>query len=112
MMDDRGVVVSISGTTVLRPGMGRFPMYTSHATVDNGELVAYLTGLNNDGGGFPSTRLAIGESIVDSTAGTFTLLDVTPGSGGGLPGSGGTAAFRFVPKRGFELSEELASSRP
>lgn len=104
---DDGLVVSISGTAVLRPGARIRPAYTASVADEDGQSVSYLTGMGEGGGGFASTRLMIGQSIEDRGIGTFILMDAMTGSED-EPGGGGTSVFCFVPEEDFELSYDLA----
>ena len=84
------------------PGAPNGPSYVATGIrVENGRGQLGLIGGDRASG--INKHVEVGQSVTHDGVGTFTLLDVAPGSGPG----GGSAQFCFVPSEGFQVNDSL-----
>lgn len=84
------------------PGAPNGPSYVATGIrVENGKGQLGLVGGDRASG--VNKHVEVGQSVTRDGVGTFTLLDVAPGSGPG----GGSAQFCFVPSEGFQVNDSL-----
>ena len=84
------------------PGAPNGPSYVATGIrVENGKGQLGLIGGDRASG--INKHVEVGQSVTHGGVGTFTLLDVAPGSGPG----GGSAQFCFVPSERFQVNDSL-----
>ena len=85
------------------PGAPNGPSYVATGIrVENGKGQLGLIGGDRASG--INKHVEVGQSVTHDGVGTFTLLDVAPGSS---PGGGGSAQFCFVPAEGFQVNDSV-----
>lgn len=111
---DSGLTFWISNITRIEVGERGEPSYIfSGVRIEDEVAKAYLDDGMNNGDGFITASMAVGESVISEGIGTFTLLHVTvvslpPGS----HGVKGSAVFCFEPDPGFRVNPTLQQEYP
>lgn len=106
---DSGLTFWISNITRIEVGERGEPSYIfSGVRIEDEVAKAYLDDGMNNGDGFITASMAVGESVISEGIATFTLLQVAvesmpPNAAGGS----GSAIFCFEPAPGFRVNPEL-----
>lgn len=103
MCADSEYMVTLHEGGPFYPGAPNGPSYVATGIrVENGKGQLGLIGGDRASG--INKHLEVGQSVTHNGVGTFTLLDVAPGSG---QGGGGSAQFCFVPAEGFQVNDSV-----
>ena len=103
MRTDGGYEVTLRERSPFYPGAPNGPSYVATGSrVENGKGQLGLIGGDRASG--INKHVEVGQSVTHNGVGTFTLLDVAPGS---RQGGGGSAQFCFVPSEGFQVNDSL-----
>ena len=103
MCADSEYMVTLHEGGPFYPGAPNGPSYVATGIrVENGKGQLGLIGGDRASG--INKHLEVGQSVTHNGVGTFTLLDVAPGSG---QGGGGSAQFCFGPAEGFQVNDSV-----
>ncbi len=103
MCADSEYMVTLHEGGPFYPGAPNGPSYVATGIrVENGKGQLGLIGGDRASG--INKHLEVGQSVTHNGVGTFTLLDVAPGSS---PDGGGSAQFCFVPAEGFQVNDSV-----
>lgn len=103
MCADSEYMVTLHEGGPFYPGAPNGPSYVATGIrVENGKGQLGLIGGDRASG--INKHLEVGQSVTHNGVGTFTLLDVVPGSG---QGGGGSAQFCFGPAEGFQVNDSV-----